>query len=211
MSSALRVGVKCTYKTNTSTKIYAPITNATNPAKYGTVTVGDNSVGGVHLANGDPVAVTLANTGRGEPLLSGEVILPGPVDGDSDKDKAVEVMVYIWFEGEDVNLYSDNFATEDIDVSIKFQSLTGASAADGRDLTSASATDSDTKTFGDKTYYPITNKTLNGAQLYATAAGKITNTSRIYTLTIVDGSVTGVSDVTASCTLPAAPAPGVGG
>ena len=146
LSSSLRVGIKCTYGENTKTLIYAPVGVDENAPAYGSIKISDaNTIKGVYVpadsATGKvaqsamtPTAVTLAQVGWNadttapySELLSSSVTLPGAKTGDnastSTSSDAVEVFVYVWFEGEDTHLYSDNFAAETMDVSIEFQSI----------------------------------------------------------------------------------------
>ena len=114
MSTALRVGVAYTDKTsnNTVTKIFAPVSvgngTSNNPTK--TYTVYDEN----GAAIGDSFTVneygaTSAN------LISADTAI--------SSTNSISVYIYIWFEGEDRNLYSDNFYAEDLFVSVEFSSI----------------------------------------------------------------------------------------
>lgn len=152
LSSSLRVGIKCTYGENTKTLIYAPVGVGDNAPAYGSIKISEsNTINGVYVpADGatgrvaqsamTPTAVTLAaagwDTNSSAPyneLLGTGVTLPGAKTGEqantSTSADAVEVFVYVWFEGEDTHLYSDNFAAETMDVSIEFQSISSKTAS----------------------------------------------------------------------------------
>lgn len=114
MSTALRVGVAYTDKAtnNTVTKIFAPVTIAggTNNTPTKTYTVYDENgaaIGGSFTV--DEYGATTAN------LISADTPIP--------HDTSISVYIYIWFEGEDRNLYSDNFHAEDLFVSVEFSSI----------------------------------------------------------------------------------------
>lgn len=152
LSSSLRVGIQCTYGNNKQTLIYAPVGTGENAPAYGSIELSDKTtINGVYVpadsATGKvaqsamtPTAVTLAQAGWNadasapyNELLSSTVTLPGAKTGDnastSTSSDAVEVFVYVWFEGEDTHLYSDNFAAEAMDISIEFQSISTKSAS----------------------------------------------------------------------------------
>lgn len=139
MSGALRVGVQTIYTPSSGDPItsdpliFAPVGTGDNAPKYGfevletDTTAGDVNTGtgdqGVHDKDGTFHKVTLATKGvdgSGAPqntLLDGGKVLP--ISG----GQPVKVYIYVWFEGEDMNLYSDNFAVEDLDVSVVFKSI----------------------------------------------------------------------------------------
>lgn len=142
LSVALRVGIKCTYKTNSETFIFAPVSKGSgNTPAYGPIDTNGTKTG-VHMPTNSSAAgtvelkdmtgkeITLAQVGKtndtvNSPLLDDEVTLPAEKagGGESSSQDAVEVFVYVWFEGEDTHLYSDNFAAENLDISIEFQSI----------------------------------------------------------------------------------------
>ena len=117
MSTALRVGVSYTTTgaNPTTTKfIYGPVSvNPTSTAgntptnNYTVYGVDDNSLG----------SVTLGTVGKDNSTLIGESV---PIPGGDD---SITVQIYIWFEGEDLNLRSNNFNVEDMDVNVEFSSI----------------------------------------------------------------------------------------
>lgn len=115
MSTALRVGVTYTNTDTktTVTKIFAPVTLASgannNPTKtYAVYDENGNAIGGDFTV--DEYGQTTSNLIGAETPISNE--------------NSISVYVYIWFEGEDRNLYSDNFHAEHLNVSVEFSSIT---------------------------------------------------------------------------------------
>lgn len=121
MSTALRVGVRYVDAQNAGNNhayIYGPVTVASDGDKANSATNNYRVFTGPTGGNGK--VVTLSTVGEGEnesPILPEDVIIP------QDQAKAYKVQIYIWFEGEDHNLYSDNFNVEDLNVSVKFHSM----------------------------------------------------------------------------------------
>lgn len=194
MSTALRVGVKC----GSNFAIFAPVSLGTGdnntPSKTYDVTTVDGS-------EKKTTSFTVNDVGHGE-ATNVDLVSESTVIGNTEAG-AAEVFVYIWLEGEDHNLYSDNFYTEDLSVSVNFNSITtntGASTA-AVDLKGASAVTENSVTIGGTPYYEITDKTLNGNKLYTTASGPITSTSQIFTINQTAQKVVNVTDM---CTLPEA-------
>ena len=114
MSKALRVAVVLE---GGNTLIYDPVANdLTSYAVYSGFT-GDGTIGNPYIATkaGD-VTCTAANVKTLLASLSTTVI---PPKGASDNG-GVDVKVYIWFEGEDAELYSDHFATEGLTITVNF-------------------------------------------------------------------------------------------
>lgn len=120
MSTALRVGVR-----------YVDTNNAGNSKSYvyGPVTVADNDSANAATdgyffytgaADTTGTKVTLATVGRGEGKSD---ILPNTVTIPSEAANAYKVQIFVWFEGEDSNLYSDNYNVEDLNVSVQFSSM----------------------------------------------------------------------------------------
>ena len=202
MSTSLRVGVS--YKASSSsspvTAIYAPVSLASgeNNSPTKTYKVMQKQDDGSFARSADFTVDEFGAT-DGTPK---KVIVPADTVIGNTEAKAVEVFVYIWFEGEDHNLYSDNFYTEDLSVSVDFKSISSGGTSTTVDLSGASAVTEGAKTIGDTTYYPITGKQLADKQLYAGAAGAITKASAIYTLDKEDNPTT-ATNVTDLCTLPA--------
>lgn len=114
MSVAMRVGVRYTDTSNSGNNkafIYAPVTvGETNP------TTTYNWYKDANDSNGS--AVTLAATGRDT-----SIVIPASTSIPAEASNAVKVQIYIWFEGEDAQLFSDNFNAEDIKVTVDFSSI----------------------------------------------------------------------------------------
>ena len=113
MSEALRVAVKQGDKVlfydpvaNDTTKyaVYSGSTSDTQATKAGDVTCTDKDTATL-LATGDDITI--------------------PAKGAS-ANGGVDVEVYIWFEGEDAKLFSDNFSNDELTVSIQFSATTAA-------------------------------------------------------------------------------------
>ena len=192
MSTALRVGVKYTPTSGTPVyKIYGPVvlnggvddankatnnypvfkektTDATSETRIGTVTL--NTVG--------KTGSTLITTSDSDATAG---VIPA--------DKPITVQIFVWFEGEDDNLKSDNFNAEDLNVTVQFSSISGPSnVATGTtspvDLTTGvTVASTATVTIDTNSYYLITGATAhNGAQLYSDTASTLTSSSKIYTI-----------------------------
>ena len=109
LDAALRVGVRLTPKTADATEvffIYAPVSGATTSYSW---------------TNGtDTQAVTLSDVGtktnNKSTLVASTAEIPF-AEGD-----AVDVEIYVWYEGEDAKLYSDNYAVNTLNVSVQFSS-----------------------------------------------------------------------------------------
>lgn len=114
MSVAMRVGVRYTDTSNSGNNkafIYAPVkVGETNP------TTSYNWYKDANDANGS--AVTLASVGE-----DNSVVIPSTTSISSDPNSAVKVQIYVWFEGEDAQLYSDNFKAEDLHITVDFSSI----------------------------------------------------------------------------------------
>ena len=113
MSVAMRVGVRYTAANSGNNKafIYAPVsagesTPSTNYKWYQDATDSTGST------------VTIATVGE-----QGSLLIDRDTPISSDSTKAEVVQIYIWFEGEDAKLYSDNFDAEDISVTVDFSSI----------------------------------------------------------------------------------------
>lgn len=110
MSKALRVAVK----SGSKVLIYDPIANDTDAyAVYS----GHTGTGPSAVATkaGD---VTCLDATQPQ-LLAATATTEIPAKGSSNNG-GVDVEVYIWFEGEDAELYSENFATEGLTITIDF-------------------------------------------------------------------------------------------
>ena len=89
--------------------IYAPIPGGSTNYTWHAVAVGDTDT-----------TVTLATKGtsadNNSQLLTKDHTVP------ADEGNAVKVQVFIWYEGEDKKLYSDNYVANDLDVTVSFSS-----------------------------------------------------------------------------------------
>lgn len=123
MNTALRVGIAYKAASNSSITedavdkfvIFAPVkldeTEANMPS-YTYTFYADKDADGV------PVSA-LANEGTADNanLVKTGVAIP------SAEASCVKVQIYIWYEGEDHNLYSDNYVAQDLDISVDFASI----------------------------------------------------------------------------------------
>lgn len=109
LDSALRVGVRLVPKTESATEvafIYAPVDDATTTYNW--------------TDGNDTHAVTLAEIGtktNGKSTIVASTTEIPFAEGD-----AVDVEIYVWYEGEDAKLYSDNYAVNTLNVSVQFAS-----------------------------------------------------------------------------------------
>lgn len=120
MSTALRVGIECVYGSGDSEKtynIYAPVSlgSGTNNNPTTTYPVLQKKSGSDGFEYGSNFTVTPIGDNT-KAIVPGSVTIP--VSG------AIEVYIYVWFEGEDANLYSDNFYAEPLNVTVSFTSIT---------------------------------------------------------------------------------------
>ena len=108
---AIRVGVRLINdkKVAVGNFIYAPLPNAT--ANYTWKDAADNN---------KPTTVRLATVGTSADTNSQLVDTAQPIP--SAEGEAFRVEVFIWYEGEDDSLYSDNFITNDLSISVDFSS-----------------------------------------------------------------------------------------
>ena len=114
MSQALRVAVVLD---RGKTLIYDPVGNdQTTYAVYSGYTGDGTSESPYKATKAGDVTCTDASV---KTLLASSASTEIPAKGISDNG-GVDVKVYIWFEGEDAELYSDNFATEGLTVTVNF-------------------------------------------------------------------------------------------
>lgn len=133
MSTALRVGVK-----------YTPTVGNPVYKIYGPVKVGDKTTAGnIPTDNYDVYREYIESSSDSEKKIGTVTLDTVGKDGStliatSDTDSSVgkipadtpiEVQIFIWFEGEDLNLKSSNFNAEDLSVSVNFTSISGPAAA----------------------------------------------------------------------------------
>ena len=109
IDSALRVGVRLVSDTNNVFYIYGPVPNATDGYTW---TSGADKV--------TTKTVTLAQKGTAEDTNS-QLVTKGTAIP-NDKGTPIKVEIYIWYEGEDQKLYSDNYNANDLGVSVQFSS-----------------------------------------------------------------------------------------
>ena len=129
MSTALRVGIAFRLDDNDTLEdaeednfvIFAPVKlNETNKPTY-TYPV----YSGPDDSTGTSVTALEANAGTPTNAL----LVPGTVEIPSDKNGGVIVQIYVWYEGEDHALFTDNFAAEDLSVSVNFTSIPAANGS----------------------------------------------------------------------------------
>ena len=200
LNMSLRLGIVARYKGAEKARfIMAPITvgQATPTNNYTVYTAQEiDGQPGKYTPQAVATPVSITAKGTSAAILDSST----PVPGNSDTDY-VEVSIYIWYEGEDEHLYSDNVrANEKLDISIVFSSNSTSSTStttNTPNLSGATAVEENKVEIESTSYFPIPGMFLNGKQLYAGAAGAISKTSTIYTIT---GDV--ATDVTSSCTLP---------
>lgn len=107
---SIRVGVRMESETGfVGNFVYAPISGGSTNYTWHAAAAGDTDT-----------AVTLATVGtsadENSQLLAKDQTVPA-VEGN-----AVKVQVFIWYEGEDAKLYSDNYVANDLDVTVSFAS-----------------------------------------------------------------------------------------
>ena len=132
MSTALRVGVL--YKPTTGDpvyKIYGPVVleggliDANKPT--------DNYPVYKEKTNDDTSETTVGSVKLNEVGKTSSTLIPiSTTDANVGVISAttpITVQIFIWFEGEDLNLKSDNFHTETLNVTVDFTSISGPSTA----------------------------------------------------------------------------------
>lgn len=118
MSTALRVGLAFTNlpgDTSSKSLIFAPVevSSDTQNDAANKPTTTYNFYENANDTTG--TAVNISNTAA--TIVDEAVSIP------NGAAEAIKVVVYVWFEGEDNNLYSDNFHVEDLSVTVEFESL----------------------------------------------------------------------------------------
>ena len=110
LDNAIRVGVRLEKEGGyTGNFIYAPIDEATKTYTWKDATQNNRTIG-VNLAT-----VGTAENNNSQLVNKAETVPFKP-------GEAVNVQVFIWYEGEDAKLYSDNFALNDLSVTVEFSS-----------------------------------------------------------------------------------------
>lgn len=111
LDPAIRVGVRLV-KTDGSfvgNYIYAPIEGHSTNLTWKDATKGN-----------DATAITLSSAGTKDngqsQLVPSSEVIP------FDKGAAVKVQIFIWYEGEDATLFSNNYAANDLSVTVEFSS-----------------------------------------------------------------------------------------
>ncbi len=110
IDKSLRVGVRLlTSDGNGPFFIYGPVTGATSPYTW---------TNGTDKTSTETVTLSTVGTkdDTNSQLLASSAKLPGL------NETPTKVEIYIWYEGEDTQLYSDNYAANALDVSVKFSS-----------------------------------------------------------------------------------------
>lgn len=180
LDASLRVGVRLVPKTDGAAEvvhIYAPVANATKDYQW--------TADGVTMEDVTISEYGTKTNGNSTIIASGTEI--PAVEGD-----AIDVEIYIWYEGEDAKLYSDNFIASALHVNVEFSSYGFAGQATGTnkvDLTTGiTVTDQATTakapgTDTDTSYYLISGKTgAGGVALYSSTASSVTSASTIVTI-----------------------------
>ena len=107
---SIRVGVRMESEDGfVGNFIYAPISGGSTSYTWHACAAGDTDT---------PVTLATAGTSTdtNSQLLTKDHTVPA-VEG-----QAVKVQVFIWYEGEDAKLYSDNYVANDLDVTVSFAS-----------------------------------------------------------------------------------------
>ena len=107
---SIRVGVRMESEDGfVGNFIYAPISGGSTSYTWHACAAGDTDT---------PVTLATAGTSTdtNSQLLTKDHTVPA-VEG-----QAVKVQVFIWYEGEDAKLYSDNYVANDLDVTVSFSS-----------------------------------------------------------------------------------------
>lgn len=124
LSNSLKVGLRWDYTPKTGNKetghlIMSPLSvgKGQGTSTYTFVAPGDAITGTEFVTPGTSETVTMKTAGTDAVLLENTVAVP------SDTSNPVNVQVYIWYEGQDSHLYSDNVnAAEGLKVSLEFTS-----------------------------------------------------------------------------------------
>ena len=119
MSTALRVGVRYVDANNAGNNkayIYGPV--ELNGGTEDGNKPSDNYKWYKDASDNTGSPVTLAKVGETtSPILDEGTTIS------ADTATAVKVQIYVWFEGEDHNLFSDNFNTEGLNVTVQFSNM----------------------------------------------------------------------------------------
>ena len=124
LSTALRVGVRC----GDTSLIFGPV----GTPQYGKLTNGENSARGVHVYENSSASsvtgkeVTLALTGYSG-TTPNNTLYRGTIP--IEVNKAVDVFIYVWYEGEDTRLFSDNYIAQNLSVSVELSSISSINPA----------------------------------------------------------------------------------
>lgn len=120
MSTALRVGVRYIGTSSTPAFIFGPVSvsSETPGDTANTATQTYRFYSSNTDTTGTEVRLNTTGKGNADLLDAGSKI-------SNDPSSAITVQIFIWFEGEDGNLFSDNYNAEDLNVSVKFSSMSG--------------------------------------------------------------------------------------
>lgn len=119
LSSSLRVAVKCTKDNTTKMYIFAPVANATK--EYQVVTAITTTGNTVNTTKKTVTALDSSNSAN-SPLTFQETSL---YEGEVESLDGVDVLVYVYFEGEDDRHTTNNISAaggvlDDLNITIKF-------------------------------------------------------------------------------------------
>ncbi len=118
MSAAMRVGIVLDHPNkSTDMAVYAPIRDAALTYDVFSDHTGEGETA-VAVNAGTVTAVTSSTAIE----LLAETYAIDAKDTENGKNGGVDVYIYVWFEGEDEELYTENFKSEDLDISVSFQS-----------------------------------------------------------------------------------------
>ena len=204
MSTALRVGVK----TDSQFRIFAPVSfgpEDTNKPTDGypvftevknSENTGYTTAGTVNLATpNDKTAISDSHK-------TNAIVVPSDVSIPAKASNGLKVQIFIWFEGEDHNLNTDNFGADELSITVQFEGLsTGTGTGIQKvDLTNASVDTNDKVEHAGVTYYKVSIQTAGGQSLYTTHT-TLGNDSTVY---IIDDNGL-LTDYTSNVTLPSTP------
>lgn len=130
LSNSLKVGLRWDYTPKAGNKetgylIMSPLSvgKGQGTTTYNFVVPGEAITGTEFVKPGNSEVVTMKTAGTDAVLLENSVAVP------SETSNPVNVQVYIWYEGQDSHLYSDNVnAAEGLKVSLEFTSEFATSA-----------------------------------------------------------------------------------
>ena len=136
MATAIRVGVRVPAgqvndgsngKNPEKVVIFAPTVMKTNPNDSNNKPSASYSVN----KNQVPFSPVTTYSQATATILDSNYVIPSgkQVTETETTYSGMEVEVYVWFEGEDHNLYSDNISTKSLDISVNFTAIAGGKQA----------------------------------------------------------------------------------